>query len=79
VSWGDFPEYQHHQGQPEGGNGDAEIPEQPDADDGRDGGGQDVDQIVADENEAKQAVRPGQQLLDPAGSLVLVWARCRSL
>ncbi|MNE78807.1 hypothetical protein D3C80_1752440 [compost metagenome] len=67
----DFPEYQHHQGEAEGGNGDADVPEQPDADYGGDGGGQDVDQVVADQDEAKQAVRSGQQLFDPTGRLVL--------
>lgn len=55
----------------EGGNGDADVPEQPDADNGGDGGGQDVDQVVADEDEAKQAVWSGQQLFDPTGRLVL--------
>ncbi|MNH31512.1 hypothetical protein D3C79_918880 [compost metagenome] len=67
---GDFAKHQHHQGQADGGDEDAEIPEQPDADDGGDGGRQYVDQVVADEDEAEQTIRPGQQFFYPAGGLV---------
>jgi len=62
--WRHFTEYQHHQSQAEGGDGDPEITKQPDTDDGGDGGGEDIDQIIADQDQSQQAIGAGEQLLD---------------
>ncbi len=52
-----FTKYQHHQGQAKSGHRDTEIAEQPDTDDGGNGGGEDIDQVVADKDEAEQPIR----------------------
>ncbi len=62
----DFGEHQYHQGQADGGDGDAGVAPQAYGDDRGDSRGKDVDQVVADQDQADQAIRSFQQFAGTA-------------
>ncbi len=61
----DFAEHQHDQGHGDGGDQNAGLAQEVDGDDGRQRRRQNIDEIVAEQNDADQPIRPLQQ---PAGA-----------
>ena len=56
MFWGDFTKNQHHDGQTGGGNRDPGFAPHVDGQYRGDGGGENVDDIVANQNGAEQAI-----------------------
>ena len=69
---GDLGEDQDHQGQGDGRNGNAGVAPQADGQDGGDGGSENVDQVIADQDQSDQAIRSLQQFAGPAGTPMLL-------
>ena len=70
---GDLGKDQHHQGQGHGGDENAGVAPQANGDDGGNGGGENVDQVVADQDQADKPVRALQQLAGAFCAMVVVF------
>ncbi len=66
-------EDQHHQGEGHGGDQDAGVAPQAYGDDGCDRRGEDIHQVVADQDQADKPVRTLQQFAGAYGATVLVF------
>ena len=70
---GDLCEHQQHQGQQQRADGDAGITQQANGDDGDDGGRQHVDQVIANQDQADQAVGTLEQPAGPPRAAVVLF------
>ena len=72
--WQHFGKHQHHECQHAGGNCDPGVAVQAHPDDGAERRGQNIDEVVADEHQANQAIRLAEQFFNATGGAVTLFS-----